>query len=249
MLKSFRGAETPRPEEATRETRLPALLAKFGRIIRVTGLAGAMLMHPESSSAKDKGAAEIQKIEMTAGENEKIRVEVKLDPTLVYRGEELSFIQDGKKVCLTGTGAKGACPQHFVGAVRGVTYLFRGKLPSGAKLRERVTLTGQSKGLPEREVLDFAVPIVRGVASDLQAWGYDEDGLSETEAKANREEFLKSWREFRQEMFLGDSGDKPFAVLVWRHTANSIEVAPESRAGTARQDLTGEQQQAINQAK
>jgi hypothetical protein len=245
MFKSFRGPETPGREETTREAQLPSLLDKFGRIIRVAGLAGVMLMHPESSTAKDK--VENQKIEMTAGENEKIRVEVKLGQTLVYRGEELSFVQDGKKVCLVGNGEAGVCPQHFVGAVRGVTYSFRGKLPRGAQLRERVTLIRQSKGLPDRDVFNTTVPIVQGIASDLQAWGYDEDGLPAAEAKVNREQFMTSWREFRQELFLGDGGDKPFAVLIWKHTANLIEVAPETQVSAARQDLAGENRQALNQ--
>jgi hypothetical protein len=168
----------------------------------------------------------------------RILVEVRPDPqTLVYRGQELRFLgDDGKKVCLPLYGGQPVCPQKFLGALRFVTVKFiakGGELPAGLVLRERVTLTGKSNGLPGlRDVFERTLPVVGGIAQDIQSWGYDESALPKTEVKDSRRAFLSTWLEYRQELFIGDE-TSPFAVLVWRHTASSIDVVSVSQVPDA----------------
>jgi hypothetical protein len=75
-----------------------------------------------------------------------------LDP---YVGRRLVFsssLDTGKELCFTvGAGRTGPCINRFVGAVTVVTYTVRlanGGTPNLVSIRERVTVSAQSPGLP-----------------------------------------------------------------------------------------------------
>lgn len=147
-----------------------------------------------------------------------------------YMGERLVFYNStnpGKELCYSGNGDSSACIERFVGAMATVTYRVqprRKDLPAAAKLREVVNVVSQSDELDERPSYIREQPLVRGVGSDIQAFGYDESAVAHRERAAVRAESrARMWRFYRQELFLnGDS--EPFGVVEWRHTLNRIEI-------------------------
>jgi hypothetical protein len=164
-----------------------------------------------------------------------------------YLGRRLVFYSSanpGKEVCYSGNGDSSSCIERFVGALAAVTYRFqprRKNLPAGATLREVVKVLAQSEGLDERPPYIREQPLVQGVGSDIQAFGFDESAVPEAELAALR---ARMWRAYRQELFLkGDS--EPFGVVEWKHTLNGIEVVrvtgrglePVTQHGTRREPL------------
>jgi hypothetical protein len=149
--------------------------------------------------------------------------------TILFRGEPLCFFYAGEKTFFTAEGNKSNCPQKFYGAVRIVKIVVvpqnKRKVLWPVKLRERVTVIRQSEELPDREVIDLSVKIIpsKDGITDLQVFGINLDGVPKNEAKELQQELFGAWREYRQELFLGES-DSPFAIFLWRHTATRIEV-------------------------
>ena len=97
--------------------------------------------------------------------------------------------------------------------------------------REVVKVLSQSEGLDERPPYIREQPLVQGVGSDVQAFGYDESAVPEPDRAALRvESRARMWRVYRQELFLkGDS--EPFGVVEWKHTLNRIEVVRVTARG------------------
>jgi len=147
-----------------------------------------------------------------------------------YVGGRLVFhnsLNPGKELCYSGSGDSSACIERFVGAVAAVTYRVQPRqknLPAAATFREVVKVVSQSDGLDDRPPYIREQPLVQGVGSDIQAFGYDESAVAERERAAVRAESrARMWRVYRQELFLnGDS--EPFGVVEWKHTLNRIEV-------------------------
>jgi hypothetical protein len=147
-----------------------------------------------------------------------------------YLGGRLVFYSSanpGKELCYSGNGDSSPCIDRFVGALAAVTYRFqprRKNLPAAKTFREVVQVRSQSEGLDERPPQIREQPLVQGVGSDVQAFGYDESAVSEPERAALRAESrARMWRVYRQELFLnGDS--EPFGVVEWKHTLDRIEV-------------------------
>lgn len=133
-----------------------------------------------------------------------------------------------KEIQLPGPNA-----ELFVGAGALVRYTVeytaapgnrKGHRKSGrGTVRERVVLLEQSEGLPAREDFHKTVPLVNGIASDLQLFGYDEATVVPAERTAARQQAKALFRRFRQELFL-DQETEPFAVLEWTHTISEIRV-------------------------
>jgi hypothetical protein len=147
-----------------------------------------------------------------------------------YLGGRLSFdsrANPGKELCYSGNGDSSSCIERFVGALAVVTFRFqpqRKNLPAATTFREVVKVLSQSEGLDERPPYIREQPLFRGVGSDIQAFGYDESAVTESERAALRAESrARMWRVYRQELFLsGDS--EPFGVVEWKHTLNRIEL-------------------------
>ena len=147
-----------------------------------------------------------------------------------WRGKPLAFynsIQPSQPICFTSEGALAAdCSQRFVGAAAMVVFSVRtpdGRVPEGFQLRERVTVTDQHPSLPVREPFACTITFVDGLGSDLQLFGYDEQGVSNHEREKHRREAEQLWRLFRQELYANHE-QKPFAVLEWKHTIRSIRL-------------------------
>lgn len=97
-------------------------------------------------------------------------------------------------------------------------------MPAATTLREVVKVLSQSEGLDQRPPFIREQPLVWGVGSDIQAFGYDESAAAEPEQSARLvESGARMWRVYRQELFLnGDS--EPFGIVEWKHTLTRIEV-------------------------
>lgn len=156
-----------------------------------------------------------------------VRVKVEMLPA--YTGTPLVLYADGREIPAAALGFEKR-PEQFIGAGALVTYSleFKGRKRKATEVRERVELLGQSEGLPARETFHKTVRFVRGVASDLQLFGYDEGAVAAGERAGLREASRGLWRRFRQELFL-DGSETPFAVLEWRHTLTEVTVGVAER--------------------
>jgi hypothetical protein len=151
-----------------------------------------------------------------------------LDP---YAGQRLAFsssVDPGKELCFSvGDGTTGPCMERFVGAVAVVKYsvkLANGRTPTLASIRERVTVSAQSLGLPQRASFSMTQRLVEGIGSDLQVFGYDEGPLKKADRIGTRRQALIMWwRLCRQELYV-DNETKPFAIVEWKHTLNRISI-------------------------
>jgi hypothetical protein len=146
-----------------------------------------------------------------------------------YEGKRLSTHRStdpGKEDCLsTATGAFG-CIDSFVGALAVVRFAVNradnGK-PAAASIREVVTVVEQSPGMAVRPPFTMSIKLVGGIGTDLQAFGYDESPLPEVQRAAEREAAKRTWRRYRQELYL-DKDRQPFVVVEWLHTTTQIRV-------------------------
>ncbi|HVP45941.1 MAG TPA: hypothetical protein VMS37_04130 [Verrucomicrobiae bacterium] len=146
-----------------------------------------------------------------------------------YEGKRLSVYHaadPAKEDCLSvATGASG-CIGSFVGALAVVSFAVKradsGK-PVTTSIREMVTVTEQSPGLPSRPPFVMTVKLARGIGSDLQAFGYDESPLPVAARTAEREAAKASWRRYRQALYL-DKDRQAFAVIEWLHTISRIRI-------------------------
>jgi hypothetical protein len=157
------------------------------------------------------------------------QIEMTVEAHPPYLGRRLVFYsltQPGKELCHSGSGDSRSCIERFVGAVASVTYRFkpqRREVRQAATFREVVEVLAQAPGMAGREPYLRKQPLVRGVGSDLQVFGYDESGVAEQVRAAERSEWQGLWRVYRQELFV--NGDRePFAVIEWKHTLERIEV-------------------------
>jgi hypothetical protein len=172
-------------------------------------------------------AAEPQRYTFTSG-GHIITMDVRFsDP---YLGKRLAFYDDAarKEICLVGNGETGSCPQLFVGVVAAVKFTVKragGKLRGKTSIREFVTVTAQSPDLPPRPPFEGTQVLTNGAISDLQAFGYDESDIAESERNAERQKSKERlWRLCRQELYLNDE-TAPFATINWRFTLDAIEIA------------------------
>jgi hypothetical protein len=147
-----------------------------------------------------------------------------------YRGGRLVFCSSanpGKEVCYSGNGDSSSCIERFVGALASVTFRFqprRKNLPAAKTFREVVKVISQSEGLDERPPYIREQPLVHGVGSDVQAFGYDESAVAEPERAALRAQSrARMWRVYRQELFLNGDSER-FGVVEWKHTLDRIDV-------------------------
>jgi hypothetical protein len=156
-----------------------------------------------------------------------------------YLGTRLAFHGDanpGKELRYSNNGDASSCIERFVGALATVTFRFQPRrpgVPAAATFREVAKVLAQSEGLDNRPPYVREQRLANGVGSDIQAFGYDESNVAESEREALRAESLaRMWRVFRQELFL-NGDEKPFAVVEWKHTLNRIEVVRVTGRGVA----------------
>jgi hypothetical protein len=95
-------------------------------------------------------------------------------------------------------------------------------------LRERVRVIDQDADLPNRLPFESVVPINDRSASDIELYGYAENSVGKGEQSDDR-----TWRFFPQELFYGNQ-ERPFLILHWKHTIESITLIDAIPVGAAR---------------
>lgn len=148
-----------------------------------------------------------------------------------YWGRRLSFFTKAdtrKEFCYSGDhGTAEKCIERFVGAIAVVTYsvkLANARTPPLVSIREYVTVSAQSPGLPQRAPFSMTQKLIGGIGSDIQAFGYDEASLKPADRiRIRRQAQAAWWRLYRQELYV-DEEATPFAVVKWKHTLNRISI-------------------------
>jgi len=128
----------------------------------------------------------------------------------------------GRDFCLSAEGRQGAdCLPNFAGALAVVRYRIRPATGARrtAALRERVRTIDQDDRLKTRPPFEAAIEIRDGVASDIQAFGYETQGST----PAEEDHDVGPWCLVRQDLYL-DTGSAPFLVLHWKHTLHEIRI-------------------------
>ncbi len=127
------------------------------------------------------------------------------------------------RFCLSAEGDKNrGCLPNFEGAVAIARYHIRSRShqPKGLALMERVRTIDQDSRLISRAPFERTIELQDGVASDLQAFGYQPDDSSTRgeSAAANG-----PWCLLRQDLYLRGE-DSLFLVVHWKHTLNAIRL-------------------------
>jgi hypothetical protein len=142
-----------------------------------------------------------------------------------YSSSGFSFhdLSAGRHFCLSGEGEENRdCAAGFVGSLAIARYSFRpySVLHRSASLREHVCTIDRDTRLRHRPPFDRAIELREGVASDLQAFGYEAPASS---SAARAPETGGPWCYFRQDLYLTE---RPTAFLVvhWRHTLSAIRI-------------------------
>ena len=146
-----------------------------------------------------------------------------------FVGEPLRFIHPSNQTdasCYTETGAPGKCVDRFVGSAAivhiEVKHRHTGRLVS-VELRERVSVLSQHAVLSVRPPFERSIRLIKGLGSDIQAFGYDEALVSEDERAELREKSADIWRICRQELYLASEAT-PTAVIDWERTPSHISI-------------------------
>jgi hypothetical protein len=156
-----------------------------------------------------------------------------------YLGTKLSFYDTTRRreTCLAADGMDTGCIDRFVGALAVVNFSVKRRnngSPAGAILREEVITVERAPGLPPRPPFIKSQRLVRGLASDIQLFGYDEGALDPAEREQARRDWTRSaYQSCRQELFLDDDR-APFAVVEWKHFMNRIVLVRVQGGGGGR---------------
>jgi hypothetical protein len=146
-----------------------------------------------------------------------------------YVGKRLVFYNSAgphQEICAVRVGKSETCPERFVGAVATVIFSVKragGTVPRNTSIREYVTVTAESPGLPPRLPFEKTQALEGGVITDLQVFGYEESPVANERTAAPKQSQERLWRLYRQELYLND-GKKPFAIIQWRHALDRIEI-------------------------
>jgi hypothetical protein len=126
--------------------------------------------------------------------------------------------------CLSGKGEVSRdCLSNFSGSLAVARYQVRprSKTPHLTILRERVRTIDQDDRLKARAPFDRVIELRQGVASDIQAFGYEVEKASPLE-KLPRERY-GPWCLLRQDLYF-DGQSSPFLVVHWKHALSAIRI-------------------------
>jgi len=129
-----------------------------------------------------------------------------------------------RRYCLSAKGAQDRdCLANFSGSLAVARYQVkpRSRAPHLAILRERVRTIDQDGRLKVRAPFDRAIEFQQGVASDIQAFGYEVEKRSPVEKPA--EEPYGPWCLLRQDLYF-ENQSSPFLVLHWKHALSAIRI-------------------------
>jgi hypothetical protein len=129
-----------------------------------------------------------------------------------------------RKYCLSAEGEEGHnCLPNFTGSIAIARYRIqaRSNAPDLVILRERVRTIDKDSRLNDRPPFERALKLQGGLASDIQAFGYEPEAASSLQTKT--EQVHEPWCLFRQDLYLGGEAGA-FLVIHWKHTLSAIRI-------------------------
>ena len=140
-----------------------------------------------------------------------------------YSSQGFSFTERATQnhFCLSEAGERNQnCLKGFVGSLAVVKYRIRAR--SGAvgptALRERARTIDQDGDLPERPPVDRTIGLIRGVGSDIQAFGYETESIAPATFPQGG-----PWSLIRQDLYL-EGAKAPFLVVHWKHELTAVRM-------------------------
>ncbi len=88
-------------------------------------------------------------------------------------------------------------------------------------MREYVRTIDRDSRVKDRAPFERALEVRSGLASDIQAFGYEPDAGSPVQSKV--EQRPEPWCLFRQDLYLAGAGEA-FLVVHWKHTLSAIRI-------------------------
>jgi len=132
--------------------------------------------------------------------------------------------QAERRYCLSAAGDEGRnCLTTFSGSIAVARYRIqsRSHSPNSLVLREHVRTIDRDARLNDRPPFERRLELQGGMASDIQAFGYESDALFSAQTGAAQPH--EPWCLFRQDLYL-DRAHTPFLVVHWKHTLSAIRM-------------------------
>jgi hypothetical protein len=156
-----------------------------------------------------------------------VRLTVEFHDRYSSSGFSFQDLSADRRFCLSASGeAERNCAAGFVGSLAIARYRFRPHSESGriGGLREHVRTIDQDAGLRYRPPFDRTIELREGVASDIQAFGYETaPPPSPTGPMVPDADSGGPWYYFRQDLYFGGR-PTAFLVIHWRHTFSAIRI-------------------------
>jgi hypothetical protein len=131
----------------------------------------------------------------------------------------------GRNFCLSAAGDEDRqCLPAFFGSLAVACYRFApGPNLRGIRaIREHVQTIDRDTRLAHRPAFDRTIELIEGVASDIQAFGYETDPPASS-ASSRLPDAGGPWVYFRQELYFAGRS-MPFLIVHWRHAFGGIRI-------------------------
>jgi hypothetical protein len=178
---------------------------------------GAALSRPAAAQVVTTEAV----YRFTAGDCE-VRMSVQFFDNYSTRGFWFKEQLERRRFCLSAAGVENhGCLSNFAGAIAIARYHVQhhSRVLEAFSLRERVRTIDQDGRLATRAPFERTIELQDGIASDIQAFGYQMDGSQGAEPAS----LAGPWCLLRQDLYL--AGHEPlFLVLHWKHTLPAIRL-------------------------
>lgn len=151
-----------------------------------------------------------------------VRMTIEFYDRYSSRGFWFEERQKDTHYCLSANGENGHnCLSGFIGSIAIARYRVRprSQSPETLLLRESVRTIDRDSRLKERPPYERSLPLQGGLASDIQAFGYE---AKDSSPSANADS-CEPWCLFRQDLYF-DRQSEPFLVVHWKHTLSAIRV-------------------------
>lgn len=130
--------------------------------------------------------------------------------------------RSGRRFCFSSSGEQSNnCLTKFSGSIAVAQYRVRPRSagPGSIALREHVRTVDWDDRLSARPPFDDRLALRKGIASDIQAFGYESDDSPLVSVSAAHE----PWCLLRQDLYF-DEERAPFLVLHWKHALSAIRL-------------------------
>ena len=167
-----------------------------------------------------------------------VRMTVEFYDRYSSRGFWFDERRANRHYCLSAKGQEDrGCLANFSGSLAVVQYRIRPrfKLPRPPVLREHVRTIDQDARLNARAPFDRTMELQQGVASDIQAFGYEANPSVREPPPDNND----PWCLLRQDLYF-QGWSSPFLIVHWKHALSAIrilDVIPGDRTWAMDKDI------------